>query len=60
MDTALHDDQRDFDELPAEQFPHMNRVLAEAHYAGFDEEFEFGLDAIVRGLLSGPRYQMRR
>jgi AcrR family transcriptional regulator len=60
MDTALRDAVRDFDELPLGEFPHMNRVLAEAHYAGFDEEFEFGLDAIVRGLLSGPRYQMRR
>ena len=59
MDAELRDEERDFDELPAEEFPNMTRVLAEAHYAGFDEEFEFGLDAIVRGLLSGPRYEMR-
>jgi TetR/AcrR family tetracycline transcriptional repressor len=59
VDAELHDDERAFEALPPEEFPNMTRVLAEAHYAGFDEEFELGLDAMVRGLLSGPRYEMR-
>ena len=54
FDNELHDDSRDFDQLPAEEFPNMTRVLGEAHFIGFDGEFEFGLDVIVRGLLSGP------
>jgi TetR/AcrR family transcriptional regulator, tetracycline repressor protein len=55
FDAELHDDSRDFDALPPDEFPNMTRVLREAHFAGFDAEFEFGLEAIVRGLLSGPR-----
>jgi AcrR family transcriptional regulator len=55
FDGDLHDQSRDFDRLPADEFPNMTRVLGEAHFIGFDGEFEFGLDAIVRGLLSGPR-----
>jgi AcrR family transcriptional regulator len=47
--------QRDFDALSPEEFPNMTRVLVEGHFIGHDGEFEFGLDAIVRGLLSGPR-----
>ena len=47
--------QRDFDELTPEEFPNMARVLAEAEFAGHDCEFEYGLDALVRGILSGPR-----
>jgi AcrR family transcriptional regulator len=47
--------QRDFDPLPPDEFPNMTRALAEAAYAGFEQEFEFGLDTIVRGLLCGPR-----
>jgi hypothetical protein len=31
-------------------------MIADAHYIGPDGEFEFGLDAIVRGLLDGPRH----
>jgi AcrR family transcriptional regulator len=50
--------QREFEALDAAEFPHMNRVLAEGHYVGFDAEFEFGLDAIVRGLLAEPRYHL--
>jgi len=46
--------QRDFDEIDPEEFPNMTRVLAEGHFIGHDCEFEFGLDAIVRGLLSRP------
>ena len=46
-------EQREFDALDAAEFPHMSRVLAEGHYVGFEAEFEFGLDAIVRGLLDG-------
>jgi AcrR family transcriptional regulator len=52
-------EQREFEALDVAEFPHMSRVLAEGHYAGFDAEFEFGLDAIVRGLLDGPRYQLQ-
>ena len=59
MDAELRDDVREFDELDPGEFPNVTRVLAEAHYSGFDEEFEFGLDAIVRGLLTGPHYEMR-
>jgi TetR/AcrR family transcriptional regulator, tetracycline repressor protein len=45
---------RDFDPITPEEFPNMSRVLVEGHFIGHDGEFEFGLDAIVRGLLSGP------
>jgi TetR/AcrR family tetracycline transcriptional repressor len=47
--------QREFDALPPEEFPNMTRILTEGRYLGFECEFEFGLDAIIRGLLSGPR-----
>ncbi len=47
--------QRDFDALDVAEFPHVSRMLAEGHYVGFDAEFEFGLDALVRGLLDRPR-----
>jgi len=50
-DSPLHDD-RDFDELPADQFPHMTRVLAEAEYLGSDKEFDAGVRALVTGLLA--------
>lgn len=59
-DADLVGQTRDFDELPPEEFPNMSRMLAEGHYAGHDEEFEFGLDVIVRGLLSGPRYRLAK
>jgi AcrR family transcriptional regulator len=49
-------EQRDFEALDPAEFPHMTRVLAEGRYLGSEAEFEFGLDAIVRGLLSGPRF----
>ena len=51
--------QREFDALDVTEFPHMSRVLAEGHYVGFDAEFEFGLDAIVRGLLDRPHTSLR-
>ena len=38
----------------------MTRMLAEGHYVGTEAEFEFGLDAIVRGLLDGPRHLPRK
>ncbi len=47
--------QREFDELDPTEFPYANRMLAEGRYAGAEAEFAFGLDALVRGLLSGPR-----
>jgi len=48
-------EHREFDALDVVEFPHVSRMLAEGHYIGFDGEFEFGLDAIVRGLLDRPR-----
>ena len=49
-------EQRDFEALDPAEFPHMTRMLAEGRYLGSEAEFEFGLDAIVRGLLGGPRF----
>ncbi|HMK92954.1 MAG TPA: TetR/AcrR family transcriptional regulator C-terminal domain-containing protein [Thermoleophilia bacterium] len=51
-------DQREFDQLDPAELPNLSRMIAEGRYAGFDAEFEFGLDAITRGLLEGPRYQL--
>ena len=48
-------EQREFEVLDPAEFPHTTRMISEAHYVGPDGEFEFGLDAIVRGLLAGPR-----
>ena len=47
-------EHREFDALDVAEFPYVSRMLAEGHYIGFDGEFEFGLDAIVRGLLDRP------
>ena len=51
-------DQRGFDALDATEFPHTSRLLAEGHYVGPDAEFEFGLDAMVHGLLHEPRREL--
>lgn len=48
-------EQRDFDALPPRDFPAMTRVLAEGRYLGFEGEFEFGLDMMVRGLMTVGR-----
>jgi AcrR family transcriptional regulator len=48
-------EQREFDQLPPSEFPGMTRVLAEGRYLGFEGEFEFGLDMIVRGLMTVGR-----
>ena len=50
--------QREFDELDPAEFPNVNRMVAEGRYAGAEAEFEFGLDAFVRGLLSRPRISL--
>jgi TetR/AcrR family transcriptional regulator, tetracycline repressor protein len=50
--------QREFEKLDPSELPHLSRMIAEGRYAGFDAEFEFGLDAMVRGLLIGPRAQL--
>ena len=50
---------REFEALDPAEFPFMTRVLGEGRYVGSEGEFEFGLDAIVRGLLDGPRYQLQ-
>jgi AcrR family transcriptional regulator len=55
VDTEIGSGQQEFEALPPEEFPNMTRVLAEARWVGHDQEFEFGLDAMVRGLLSRPR-----
>lgn len=47
--------QRDFDPIDPAEFPHMTRVLAEGAYLGFECEYEFGMDVIVRGLLDVAR-----
>jgi len=49
-------EQREFEALDAAEFPYMSRILAEGHYVGSEAEFEFGLDAMVRGLLGGSRH----
>jgi TetR/AcrR family transcriptional regulator, tetracycline repressor protein len=50
------DEQREFEPLDAAELPNLSRMIAEARYVGDEAEFEFGLDAIVRGLMNGPRY----
>jgi AcrR family transcriptional regulator len=50
-------EHRDFETLDPAEFPNLSRMIAEGRYAGFEAEFEFGLDAMVRGLLQGPRAQ---
>ena len=55
LDSELGE-EREFETLDAAEFPHMSRVLAEGQYLGFEAEFEFGLDAIVRGLLGAPHH----
>jgi AcrR family transcriptional regulator len=57
-DSELGGQESDFDELPPAEFPNMSRVLAEASYLGFDAEFEFGLDALVRGLMTAPHHRI--
>jgi AcrR family transcriptional regulator len=48
-------EQREFEALDPAEFPNTIRMITEAHYIGPDGEFEFGLDAVIHGLLSGPR-----
>jgi TetR/AcrR family tetracycline transcriptional repressor len=55
VDSELGE-EREFETLDAAEFPHMTRVLAEGHYLGFEAEFEFGLDALVRGLLDARHH----
>ena len=55
LDSELGE-EREFEALDAAEFPHMSRVLAEGHYIGFEAEFEFGLEAIVRGLVDAPHH----
>ena len=51
-------EQREFEELDPGELPNLSRMIAEGRYAGFDAEFEFGLEAMVRGLLEVPRVQL--
>ena len=48
-------EQREFEKLDPAELPNLSRMIAEGRYAGFDAEFEFGLEAMVRGLLEVPR-----
>jgi AcrR family transcriptional regulator len=48
-------EQHEFEALDPAEFPHTTRMIAEARYLGPEGEFEFGLDALIRGLLPGPR-----
>ena len=48
-------EQREFEALDPAEFPNTIRMITEAHYLGPDGEFEFGLDAVIHGLLNGPR-----
>ena len=57
VDTEIAE-EREFDQLDPAELPNLSRMIAEGRYAGFDAEFEFGLDAIVRGLLEGPRFPL--
>ncbi len=45
------EEQREFETLDEAEYPNLNRMIAEGHYFGFEGEFEYGLDVIVRGLL---------
>jgi TetR/AcrR family tetracycline transcriptional repressor len=47
-------EQREFEALDPAEFPNTIRMIIEAHYLGPDGEFEFGLDAVIHGLLAGP------
>ena len=44
--------EEDFAALATESFPHTTRAVSEADYVGFEEDFDRGLRALVRGLLS--------
>jgi len=46
------DSQHEFEALDPVAYPGLTRMITEGEYLGFDGEFEFGLDLIVRGLLS--------
>jgi hypothetical protein len=48
-------EQREFEALDPAEFPNLSRMIAEAHYIGSECEFEFGLKALARGLVGGPR-----
>jgi len=51
-------EDRESETLDPSELPNLTRMIAEASYVGDDAEFEFGLDALARGLLSGPRYPL--
>ena len=49
------------DSLPAEEFPQIHQVIAEAGTASpFETEFEMGVDALMRGLLAGAKKPLTR
>jgi TetR/AcrR family tetracycline transcriptional repressor len=51
-DSEYHDDTEPFADLPAGQFPNLNRLLAEGAYLGFDVEFDAAIRCLVVGLLA--------
>ncbi len=50
--SEYHQQDETLGELPPERFPNVMRLLAEGGYAGFGVEFDRGMRALVRGLLS--------
>jgi len=49
-DAEYHQHSDGFDELPAEEFPNLTRVLAEGEYLGFDAEFDRAIRATIAGI----------
>ena len=50
--SEYHDDDEPFADLPAGQFPHFTRLLAEGAYLGPEAEFEAAIRSLVVGLLT--------
>jgi len=50
-DAEYHQHSDGFDELPADEFPNMTRVLANGMYLGFDAEFDRAIRATIAGIL---------
>jgi AcrR family transcriptional regulator len=56
--STLHEhDEFPLGALPPEEFPNFHELASkgELEYLDFEEEFEFGIDAMVRGMLAGKK-----
>lgn len=51
-EAEYHQHSDGFDELPADEFPNMTRVLANGTYLGFDAEFDRAVRATIAGILA--------